>query len=99
MSKKLSSEDFFRQRLKDILKSKRMTITELAEMAQVERQTIYDTMKAKYTFRFNTGESIANALGYTLSQFIRQPDEKGDHDIEECMRRVQIEWLKRGSKR
>lgn len=97
VSNKVTSADIFRLKLASILQSKVITIAKLSKKARVARETIYASAKGRYSPKMPISERIANALGFTLSEFIRLPHEMGEHDVEECMRRVQEEWKKRGA--
>jgi predicted transcriptional regulator len=76
-----TASDVFRENLKEIVGDEARNVTKLAKLAQVSRTSIYDLR-----------EGIANALGFTLSQMIRLPTERDEHNIDECFRRVSVHF-------
>lgn len=93
--KKKSAKEVFVTKLKQCLESKEETAYSLAEKTGLSNPAIYSLKDGRNDPSLTTVEKIANALGYSVAEFLSST-EKIDHDVDECFKRVSKEWAKRG---
>lgn len=86
--------DIFRENFKEIVKDRDVSIRQLADDLNMTTSGIYNIINDRAGSSVETADRIAKALGYTLSEFIRDPNE-GEHSVDECFRRVAREWKRR----
>jgi transcriptional regulator with XRE-family HTH domain len=80
----------FVKKLKIGLKT-RATAYEIAKRTGLSHSIIYAFKDGKNVPGLDSAEKIANALGYSLGEFISDPNAK-EHDVNECFKRVCEEW-------
>lgn len=68
---------------------------EISKKCGLSRSILYRFKNGKNAPGIDTAEKIANALGYTLAEFIADPSDNYGHSVDECLRRVVVEFKKR----
>ena len=71
-------------------------VAEISKKCGLSRSILYRFKNGLNAPSLDTAEKIANALGYTLAEFIADPSDNYGHSVDECFKRVSAEWKKRG---
>ena len=92
MRKMAKVDRMFAERLKKVLSDKKVSVRVLAKKARIHHSMIYAFRDGKHAPSLASAQRIAEALGYSLSEFIEDPKANEGHSVEECWRRVSAEW-------
>jgi transcriptional regulator with XRE-family HTH domain len=85
----------FKERLCKELLLRGMSNNVLAISSGIQRTLIGKYKTGENVPGLDNAEKIANALGYTLAEFIADPGDNYGHSVDECFKRVSAEWKKR----
>ncbi len=78
-------------KLKDLLKKKKISVPELAEMLKMTKQNVYQILKSK-DIHVLTLEKIAKSLGVSMNYFFDNDSSKQPEKIENGKFIIQIEF-------
>ena len=82
-----SSVTIFAKRLKKYLKSGHITVLTLSKITGISHQAIYKYASGDVEAGLGNAEKIANALGYSLSDFISDGP-SAPHTAEDCLNAI-----------
>ena len=92
-----NSAEAFRIKLNEVIDSGALSRAELAKRTGIAWANIDGYLKGKNTPGLVQADKIAQACGYTLSEFLRVDGATSEHSIQECIRRVTDAALKNAS--
>lgn len=96
------ASEIFRNKLAEILNSEKISRSELHRRSGVPRPNFDVYLSGKSVPGLDQAEKIANALGYSLGEFLsgtEAPAAATEHSIRECVRRVSAAALKTSAKK